>query len=187
MKRIISVWIRPENRLRKEIVNLTRKFADKYNSYKALNDYKGPHITLFEIAEDPKKLDNVIRRLQPTCWRFRPFEIKINGIGYFRRKDATGKRNYVIYLKVLKNKKLYRLRKEIEKQSFIDAQYPLKFRPHITISRADLDKDRFYAALREYENLIFLKKFAVTGIMVSTRIMTKKKIIKNIHFERNRA
>ena len=187
MKSVISIWLQPSPKLKKEIFGLIKDFSKQYKVYRDLKSYKGPHITILEIHSGKYDLKSVVNTIKSISIKFKPFDLKVNGIGYFRKLDESGKRNFVIYLKVEKKEELFALK------DLVDNEFPKEparhenrgFVPHITITHRELEKESFYRALKEYKNLDFVRTFVVDGIMVSKRnIKTKKVTIKHITFRK---
>lgn len=185
MKRVISVWLQPQPRLKIEIFGIIKTFSRKYKVYSDLNGYKGPHISILEIHGNKHDFKTVVKMIKDTSSGTKPFRLWINGVGYFMKKDETGKRNFVIYLKVKSSKQLIKFKHEIDNE--FPREYlrhkDRKFVPHITITHRELDKENFYKALKEYKNLDFIRNFTVDRVMVSTRnVKTQKAKIKSITF-----
>ena len=187
MESVISIWLQPSPKLKKEIFRIIKDFSKKYKVYGDLKSYKGSHITILEIHSGKYDLNSVMNTIKSISIKFKSFDLKVNGIGYFRKLDESGKRNFVIYLKVEKNKELFTLK------DLVDNEFPKEsarhenrgFVPHITITHRELDKKNFYRALKEYKNLDFVRTFVVDGIMVSKRnTKTKKVTIKHITFRK---
>lgn len=187
MENVISIWLQPSLKLKKEIFGLIKDFSKKYKVYSDLKSYKGPRITILEIHSGKYDLNGVMNTIKSISIKFKPFNLGINGIGYFRKLDESGKRNFVIYLKVEKNKELFALKK------LVDGEFPNEsarhedrgFVPHITITHRELEKESFYRALKAYKNLDFVRTFVVDKIMVSKRnTKTKKVTIKHITFRK---
>lgn len=186
MESVISIWLRPHAKLKNEIFQIIKNFSNKYKVYYDVRGYKGPHITILEIHSSKRDFETVGNIVKNISTKFRPFKLKINGVGYFTGLDELGKRNFVIYLKVNKNRKLIALKK------LVDAKFPnnsaryksREFIPHITITHRELDKKNFYRALKEYKNLDFARNFTVNELVVSKYDEKTKKpqyFVANLH------
>jgi 2'-5' RNA ligase len=187
MKSVISIWLQPSPKLKKEIFGIIKDFSKKYKVYSDLKSYKGPHITILEIHSGKHDFKTVVNVVKDISVKFKPFDLGINGIGYFRKLDESGKRNFVIYLKVEKNEELFALKDLVDNEfSNESARHEDRgFVPHITITHRELDRKNFYRALKEYKNLDFVRTFVVDGIMVSKRnTKTKKVTIKHTTFRK---
>ncbi len=177
MERIIQVFVQPDAKLRKETFSILKKFAKKYGAYKAYKDWKGPHITVYTMRADYGEIGGLIEKAKSVIKDVKQFKVYIEGIGYFMKADSTGKRNYVIFLRVKKTRELINLWRILNKNLHeYRASFP-KYVPHLTITRQDLDKKKFYAALREYKDLKFSGHFRVVEVKVSTRDKDIQKII----------
>lgn len=171
MTNVISIWLKPQPELNKEIFGIIQDFSRKYKVYSDLKNYKGPHVTILEMHNSKQNLRKVADSIRAitTSNNIKPFSLEINGIGYFMKFDEAYKRNFVIYLRVKNNKRLAYLKHMVDKK-FIDVasmHNKRKFVPHVTITHRELDKKRFYHALKEYKNFNFIRSFRVNGIMVS--------------------
>jgi 2'-5' RNA ligase len=184
MSTVISIWLQPPAKLKGEIFKMIKDFSNKYKVYSDLKSYKGPHITILEIHSGKYDLKTVMNKVKKISIKFKAFNLRIDGIGYFRRLDELGKRNFVIYLKVKNNRKLVKLK------SLVDIEFPnesvrhsgRKFIPHITITHRELDRKRFYDALKEYKDMDFIRSFKVDKIVVSKyNKISKRATIKYIH------
>jgi 2'-5' RNA ligase len=177
----ISVWLSPDLKLKSEIFAITKAFSQKYNVYRNLRDWKGPHITLFTLKAKPNEFRQVLRSLKDASEGFRPFKVNIKNTGYFMKLLPNQRRNYVIYLKVVKSRNLQNLWLSMNRKVRNYNAADHGFAPHMTIAYKDLTKEKFYRALKEYRNFKFTGNFLVKGIQVSTRIGREhKKVIKII-------
>ena len=169
MKRKIQVFIQPDAKVRGETRLILKNFAKKYNAYKAYNDWKGPHITVFTMEADREKLDRIVAELKRIIKRLKPFKVHINSTGYFMKSNSSGRRNYVLYLKVKNTRELNKLWSILNKNF---RKYRTSFPtyvPHLTITSEDLDKKAFYAALKKYKNFKFSRDFKVKAVKVSAQ------------------
>jgi 2'-5' RNA ligase len=190
MENVISIWLQPQPNLKSEIFKIIKSFSKKYKVYSDLNGYKGPHITVLEIHSNKQDFKGVIRVIKDVSNNIKPFKLEINGIGHFMKKDATGKHNFVIYLRVKENKQLIKLKHMVDKEFPRESlrNKDRKFAPHITITHRELDKENFYRALKDYKNLEFVRDFIVDRIVISKRdiktgkITVNKIILKNSRF-----
>jgi 2'-5' RNA ligase len=182
MKNIISVWLQPDPKLKLEIFKIIKSFSKKYKVYDDLNSYKGPHISILSIDGNKQNLKEISEKIKDMSREIKPFRLDINGISYFMKADNKGKRNYVIYLKVKRNKQLTALKNKIAREFPKESlrHKDRKFIPHITITHGELDKESFYKALKENRNLNFVRNFIVNGVMVSKRNSNDKPTIRQI-------
>ena len=189
MENKISIWLQPQPKLKAEIFTIIKNFSKKYKVYSDLRSYKGPHITILDINNPKQNFRTLVNLLDRVIEPTKPFNLKVNGIGYFMKLHESGKRNYVIYLKVKKNKELKRLKK------LVDSEFPeqllryvrinREYIPHITITHKELDKKRFYLALKEYRNLKFFRNFKVDKIVISKyNNKTKKDTINYVNLNK---
>lgn len=175
----LSIWLRPDQKLWKEVSGIIKHVSKEYHTYYNLNEWKGPHITLIFLKFRAQKLQQVVRELSDICSKTKPFNIKLHGIGYFMKMSTVlGRRNYVLYLKPRENAELRRLYYGVERglRPYKDLNHP--FKPHMTLAHVDLSKDNFYRALKEFKDLKFNRIFTVREIFMSTRINGKRKVIK---------
>ncbi len=180
----ISVWIAPKSRLKSEISAMIRAFSHKYKTYKSIKEWKGPHITLMILelrGYEEDKFWEVVDDLKKNIGNTRPFRIDIDGIGYFRKPNAEGRINYVIYLKPLRNDALRKLWFAMSRK-FIkyDITRHKKFSPHLTLAYDDLKKKEFYKALKDYTDFKFSRSFLVGEVIVSSEVGKERRRIKTI-------
>jgi len=79
-------------------------------------------------------------------------------------------RPHVIYLDVLKNKRLGRLAEKVKKitdKYQICYQQPWPYKPHITIAFSDLTKDGFQEAKRYLKDKKFFAKTKIDHVAIS--------------------
>lgn len=177
MKRIIQIFIQPDQKVRKETVVILENFAKKYKAYKAFNDWKGPHVTVFTMEEEYDDIKDIIDKTKNVIKNIKPFKVYVKGTGYFMKSDSKGKRNYVIFLKIQKTTSLYNLWKVLNKNlRRYRVSFP-KYVPHLTITRQDLKKKDFYRALKDYKNFNYSRSFIVKEVKISTRKRNIKQII----------
>jgi 2'-5' RNA ligase len=176
MRRVISVWIRPDPKLKKEVSAIIKAFSEKYKVYKAFNEWKGPHITVFAMESDYNNIKNITSKAKNAINTVKPFKVYVKDVGYFMKADSTGKRNYVIFLKIRHTRPLHNLWR-IFNENFKEYRISFpKYVPHMTITLNDLDKKTFYTALKEYKNFKFSRDFVVNEVKLSTRKRNIKEI-----------
>ena len=179
---IVSLWVRPDKKSAAKEFAITKAFSTKYKTYKNLNEWKGPHITLFTLNYKSGDFDNLLETIRNVAKSRRPFRVRIKDLGYFMKNTQFKRRNYVIYFKVMKDKNLSRfwssLNRKIEKYKKPNLKYKnskLSFTPHMTIAYWDLTKENFYKARKEYRNFKFRESFLLKEIQVSRRIGRKRR------------
>jgi 2'-5' RNA ligase len=182
MTDVISIWLQPPSKVKEEIFEFTKDISKKYKVYRDLNSYKGPHITITEIAGAKQNFENVVANIKRISADISPFSLKTNGVGYFMKANKNGTPNFVIYLKVRKTKPLIELKRRIERiYTNIQISKYGPFVPHITLTHGDLDRKNFYRTLKEYRNLDFVRAFKVDKLMVSVyATRTRKATIKRV-------
>ena len=129
------------------------------------------------MEADYEEINTLVRKVKDVIKTVKPFRIYIKDFGHFMKTDSTFKRNYVLFLRVKKTRRLYNLWRIIN-ENF--RKYRVSFPVyvlHLTVTRRDLNKEKFYIALKEYRNFKFSGNFVVKEIMVSTRGRDIKKII----------
>ncbi|MDE1856341.1 MAG: 2'-5' RNA ligase family protein, partial [Candidatus Micrarchaeota archaeon] len=132
---------------------LMRRLKSQYSVSQALYDAKGPHITILYSGEPVWEKDSLVK-LREICSEYRKMTLQIDGIGYFMKKYGRS-RNYVIYLKINKSKRLVGLHRQILISFEKRKPTGVPFHPHLTLARSDLNKKKFYSILKEYRNLDF--------------------------------
>ncbi|MDE1850818.1 MAG: 2'-5' RNA ligase family protein [Candidatus Micrarchaeota archaeon] len=163
---IYSVVIKPNAALSERMMRLMRKLKAQYGISRALDDPKGPHISILYAGEVEFEADS-LEKMREICRRYKPIKLSVNGIGYFMKRMGKT-RNYVVYLRPSCPKQLLRLYKEL-KLSFRERNSTgHHFFPHFSIARTDIDKKIFYSILKNYGNLDFKAKFMVNHLYLCT-------------------
>ena len=165
MKIIISVWLEPPRKLREKINRTIETISKKYKVYGQMYEYKGPHITIFSLECEKSILPDILYNINSLLKNVRAFEVSINNTGYFLRPYT------IIYLRVIKTKKLIDLYNLLNKNFKKDKiGYP-KFTPHLTIANnklnPEIDRIKLSLALKECKNLKFYGKFMAREIKIS--------------------
>ncbi len=64
----LSVWVRPvDKRLVQEISTKIREYSGKYDTYTNLNEWKGPHTTIYTMKMQPRGRERAIGLLK-SIW-----------------------------------------------------------------------------------------------------------------------
>jgi 2'-5' RNA ligase len=154
-----------------ENINELRK--DLYNKYGIRNPAKynkvPPHISL--IFKDSKISESdfllIRRQLKRNLSYFKPFKIKVNGIGLFVEHSRS--RTGYLYLKIRNSKELemlFKIASDVVKETTGIMQGV--FVPHITIVRSN-DNRKIQHIAKEYRDIKFVKEFLVEGLFVGTQ------------------
>lgn len=163
----------------KRLITLTKEVARKYKVYKALKDQKGPHISFLYPQEklEDKEVKEIIKYYSKKLEFVKPFYLQINGISYFRKtRKSDNKINYAVYVGVEPSKELTRLYRIFNK-GIEDYNYwrYRTFKPHISLARTDLDKEKFYKIIKNYKDYKIKFKIRLTCIYAGTRSNKKQK------------
>ena len=146
MKVSFAVFIKVPNQ---RITRLIREISGRYKVYVQAKDEIGPHITL-AYSKDMMRYEDatkLIGHYRNTLMRIEPFDIEINGIRSFR-KHFGKKIGYAIYVRVVPNRGIMGLHGTLCRD--IKCHEFGVFKPHITIARRDVTRDKFCAILREH-------------------------------------
>ncbi|MDE1828282.1 MAG: 2'-5' RNA ligase family protein [Candidatus Micrarchaeota archaeon] len=163
---IYSVVIKPDAALSKRMMGLMRGLKARYGISRAMEDPKGPHISILYVGEVEFERDS-LEKMREVCRRHNPIKLTIDGIGYFMKR--TGRtRNYVVYLRPTRPKQLVELYKELKRSFRVRASTGHPFFPHFSIARGDIDKRIFYSILKDCRNLDFKAQFTVNCLHLCT-------------------
>ena len=113
-----------------EIKNTLKNKSIKGN----FSDTENIHLTLKFMGEvDKEALDEICRAVFETSQRFRPFDIKLSGIGFFQREAG----NHIAWISVSENKLLQKLFDDLDKtlSKYGFRREKGKYTPHVTIGR----------------------------------------------------
>lgn len=116
------------------------------------------HLTLRFIGNTTREqLYNLVDSFEIIAKQFHPFQLNIEGAGYFQTKENPR----ALFLKIINSVLLSDLNKEIEKSvvnvGFHEELKP--FRPHLTLGRIkQLDsRTRFYSIIEKLEDIKYQK------------------------------
>lgn len=161
----------------RKVKSLTKEIAERYKTYKALRDTKGPHISFIYLNEKIKEteIQEIIKSYKNSLKKIKPFYVEINGIRYFKKahfRDAYGKVKkigFAVYVKVRQSRNLDRLYNIFNNgvENYDKTKYRI-FKPHISIARKDLDKDKFYKIIKDYKNYKIKSRFLLKSVYVGT-------------------
>ncbi|MDE1850454.1 MAG: 2'-5' RNA ligase family protein [Candidatus Micrarchaeota archaeon] len=163
---IYSVVIKPNAALSERMMRLMRKLKAQYGISRALDDPKGPHISILYAGEVEFEADS-LGKMREICKRYKPIKLSVKGIGYFM-KQAGRTRNYVVYLWPSRPKSLVSLYQELRSSFRVRKPTGHPFFPHFSIARTDIDKRIFYSILKNYRNLDFKAEFTVNCLYLCT-------------------
>ncbi|WKK78842.1 2'-5' RNA ligase family protein [Marivirga arenosa] len=161
-KQLYFIGICPPHPLEQDIHRIKEEFYQKYGIKGAFRSKA--HITLqmpFHLAD--KKVTPLIKELEETLHFQKNFLVEIRNFNVFEPR--------VIYIDVMRNKKLEALQQMIEKfmkqyQVFNGTHKNRGFNPHITIAFRDLKKPTFYKIWNEVKDRKFQESFEVDSITV---------------------
>jgi len=159
-KELYFIALIPPSHIYDKIVEWKEYMATNYLTRKALNS--PPHITLqmpFKWREDRE--DRILSVLEKAERGSVPFEINLNGFGFFEPR--------VVYIDVESSEELAELQKTVGREvrhqlKLVNTLGERPFRPHMTIAFRDLKKPMFYKAKEEFENKSFKERFMADSI-----------------------
>lgn len=163
---VYSLVIKPDAALSQRMMRLMQKLKAQYGISRALDDPKGPHISVIYAGEAEFE-KNSLQKMKDICRKYKPIRLRIDGVGYFM-KHAGKTRNYVIYLRPSRPQALVKLHGEIRRSFRVRKPTGHPFFPHFSIARTDIDKKIFYSILNNYRNLDFKAKLIVDCIYLCT-------------------
>ena len=136
--------------LAKKVRKLQKNLFKVTDSEAAIKLWK-PHFTIGSgVKVSEKELKALYMDIKATLSYFKPFKVNINNCGSmddWTGGDLPGHTPYVIYLRVILNKKLSRLARII-KEKVTDKRkiwygQPWPFKPHVALANKDLSKKGF--------------------------------------------
>jgi 2'-5' RNA ligase len=157
MKLHFSIVIRLDKKNSQKVRSIIKSISKKYKVYGALNDSKGPHISLayFDDEVGLREIGKITSGMIEQLKSVRPFNVQIKSTGTFRKRgmgNLNGNINYVVYLRVQRNKdltKVYKIAnsyaKPYQKHKVFDS-----FRPHMSLARKDIDRKTFLEIERDF-------------------------------------
>lgn len=131
IRTFVALKIQPEQKLIDQLNEFKRLFRNERINWVPENNF---HLTLRFIGDTTRQqLYNLVDGLDALAPMFSPYEIKVEGAGYF---SAKGKPR-VLFLKVIYPEELQRLVSGVEQLVVETGFHPeLKpFRPHLTLGR----------------------------------------------------
>jgi len=176
----MRVWtgIIPPKKIFNEILRIEKVIAKKYKTYHILKSKLGPHITITcqgnVNGRDFKKIEKIVNEVSKET---KAFKIKFRCIAKFYKKR-------VIYIKVLKSRKLDDLHKKLSNKlkQFGKVRNHRTYRPHITIARKDITKENFKTIFKEFKNKKISYKFNVNKIYLARSKPTERlKVVKDFN------
>ena len=160
---LIWIGIIPPKKIFNEVSRLQKKMGNKYNTYHELKGLLGPHVTLLIKNEIGKKeaeeIENVLKGI---CNETRSFNLKVDGIKFFRKGKYT-------CLKVDKSKKINDLYKKISKK-MIRIGKTIRFgnfTPHIAIAGNEIEMNDLKKMIIELEKMKIKYKFEVNRLYIA--------------------
>ena len=139
-----------EGNLLDDVTHFWKHFETKYGT-KCFQSFDQPHLSF--LGGYCREIAPVQNALAELCQTLNPFELRIDGFGYF---DSPSK---VIFLKVLPTeelRKMHRLLHDAFKQHcerVIEFYYPDKWTPHITVAMESLTDEDIQRARRDLSGL----------------------------------
>jgi len=145
--------------IREDINSIKKRIHQDFHSAEALRS--PPHITLhmpFKWKEDRE--NQLISGLSEFCSEQGPFDIELDGYGYFPRR--------VVFIKVLPSEVLQdlaiRVRRLGRRKWKLAFEESRPFAPHITVAFRDLNKEAFGSCWQQYKDQPFRSSFICCGI-----------------------
>jgi len=169
---LLKVWIGIvlPKKIFNEIFKIEKSIAKKYNTYHKLKGKIGPHITITHQENVNEKDFNKIEKIvSEISKKTKPFKIKIKGIRRFHKP-------IVIYMNVLKSRKLNKLNKELSNnlKKFGKIRLYRKYTSHITIANKDITKENFKKAFKELKNKKLSYEFNVNKLYLGKSKPTER-------------
>jgi len=174
MKNNYSVIIYLNKKLNKRVRDIQKKLLDLTNS-KACLDLWEPHLTIGAgVRVDDKELDLLYKDIKKNLEGIKSFKVKIKNYGFMDNwmgGDLKGFTKYVIYLHVIKNRKLKRLfnilKKNVTDKREIFYKPIEKYIPHITMAFKDLSHEKFLKAKKILKNKKFKDELIIDHIALA--------------------
>jgi len=150
-------------------VRKLQKNASKVTSSRASFELWKPHFTIGSgVKVSEKELKALYRDIKATLSYFKPFKVNINNCGSmddWTGGELPGHTPYVIYLRVILNKKLSRLvriiKEKVTDKRTIWYKQPWPYKPHVALAYKDLSKKGFIKG----KEIVKHQKFFGDGII----------------------
>ena len=172
MKVMFAIILVPDGTAYRKISDLSEGITAKYRIRTSRRYKKIPfHLSLFFQSKkiDDKDVRKITSRLKGECMKTKPFEVKIDGFGWYvaRARNST---SYYVCLNVTSDRHLNDLYRVISSavSEYVDVKFN-KFVPHITLIGDGLDMETFHRIKNEYENAEFNKRFAVKSVVIGVQ------------------
>lgn len=134
-----------------------------------------PHITIGAGVEvTDKDFSSFCKEIEEAIKNLKPFKVKIKNYGFMDNwmgGKLKGYAKYVIYLNIIKNKKLQNLflvikEKVTDKRTLFYGQIS-SYNPHLTVAFKDLDKKSFFKAKEIFKKEKFEDEILVDHIALA--------------------
>ena len=165
----IVAYLKPA--LAKKIRKLQKKVSKATNSNAILKLWK-PHLTIGSgVKVSDKELKGLYADMKAVISNFKSFKITLkhcDSMDDWTGGELPGHTPYVIYLKIILNKKLLRLAKIVKKKVTakrkIWYRQPWPYKPHVTLAYRDLSKKTFIKGKRIFEHEKFSGETVINHI-----------------------
>ena len=174
MKNNFSIIIYLDKKLNQKIRDIQRELFNMTGSRACLNLWK-PHFTIGAgIRVEDKKLNSLYKEIKENLNGIKSFKVKIKDYGFmdnWMSGKLKGFTKYVVYLGVIKNKKLQKLfnllKKNVTNKREIFYEPISKYNPHITLAFKDLNYKEFLKAKRFLKNKKFEDELTINHIALA--------------------
>ncbi|UFK98909.1 2'-5' RNA ligase family protein [Kaistella faecalis] len=160
----------PPQELRQKARNLSRDFANRFDSVKSFKNF--PHITLIKpFSFEESKEDVLVGNFSEMNLKTTPFNVNLKDFGCFPNKN-----NPVIFIKPENKEELQKLFDEIQPKMNFHSY--AKLNPHLTVAYRDLTFENFQKAWEEYQSKTFEDSFLVDKICLFKHYNGKWNLLK---------
>jgi 2'-5' RNA ligase len=161
--------ISPDDEVSSAITKFKKIHKDVYSCIYSAN--LKPHITLSNFVQNAAMENTIIRRLENFSKTILPFDIYLNGFGFFSNQTST------TYMNIEKEYPIIELVNGVKTRyrSLLQFDEELKpyfaSKPHITIARG-MTQEQFSRSLKDWSNKKFSCKFHAHEMLLLKRDFT---------------
>ena len=160
---LVWIGIIPPKRIFNEIKKIQKEISKKYDTYHETKSKLGPRITIIVQDDvDKNNITEVLGAFEEICKEMKKINIKIRGVGSFYK-------NKVVYLKVIKSKRINELYKKTSKRLRKTGKTRVhgSYTPHITIAVKDITKGKIKQAKKELKKKKISYDFSVNRLYIA--------------------
>jgi len=127
------------------------------------------HVTLYFFGETEKRED-IVERIKKNVFDQESFHLYSGYLDFFMKKKI------IIFLNFLREKKLERLVKSINKEFYFDFSQQKKYLPHLTLARCRIpSKQQYFVLKKKLKQVDITVDFPVKKITLFQSILYKEK------------